>query len=234
MSGRAPGIPTRSMSVSTEPGQTALTAMPSARSSCGQRARQPDDAVLGGAVGGEPGRPLPPGDRRDVDDAAAAAGAHRRQKGARHEEGALEVRVDDGVPALERRLVEPGARDDAGVVDEDVGRAEPLAARRRRSARRRRGGRRRRRRRPAAAWRAQPATFAPASASSAGDGAADPARGAGHDGDLARERAGARAVGRASPLIARAPRGWPPRAGAPSRSGRSRISPTKALVTTPD
>ena len=46
----------------------------------GQRARQADDAVFGGAVRGQQRRPLPPGDRRDVDDAAAAAARASRAR----------------------------------------------------------------------------------------------------------------------------------------------------------
>ncbi len=46
MAGRAPGIPIRSMSVSTEPGQTAFTVMPSARTSAASARVRPTTPCL--------------------------------------------------------------------------------------------------------------------------------------------------------------------------------------------
>jgi hypothetical protein len=64
---------------------------------------------------------------RDVDDAAVARCLHSRHKCPRADEGAREVRVDDGPPVLVRDLLERTAHladDAAGVVDEDVDAAD--------------------------------------------------------------------------------------------------------------
>src|ERR1700743_2976412 len=108
-----------SMSVSTEPGQMAVTCRPTARTSSagaarehvgvdgagadgvdlqadvahllGERAREADDAVLGGAVGDEARGAEAAADGGDIDDAAVAALAQRRQEDAGDVEGAFEV-----------------------------------------------------------------------------------------------------------------------------------------------
>ena len=97
------------------------------------------DPGLGGAVVGLAEVAAQPGRRRDVDDAAVALLLHHRRRVAGAVERALEVhadhRVEVGLFHLDERLV----AHDAGVVHEDVDRAERVdrglhdAARRRRS-----------------------------------------------------------------------------------------------------
>ena len=65
-------------------------------------------------------------DRRDVDDAAEAALAHAVDDGSGHVEERVEVRVDDGVPLFRGHFVEHAVFGDAGVVDQNVHRAEVL------------------------------------------------------------------------------------------------------------
>ena len=58
--------------------------------------------------------------RRDVQDAAPAAGLHARQRAANGVEGRRQVERDDGVPAVDRELLDRGDMLDAGVVDQHV------------------------------------------------------------------------------------------------------------------
>src|SRR5207244_335593 len=65
--------------------------------------------------------------RRDVDDAPAALLPHHQlARRPRHQEGALEIRLDHPVPVLVLHANEESVASDAGVVDEDVEPAEPL------------------------------------------------------------------------------------------------------------
>src|SRR6266576_3356049 len=67
--------------------------------------------------------------RGDVDDPSVACRLHPGHDRPRADEGALQVRVDDSLPVLVRDLLERTADltyDAAGVVDEDVDRADPL------------------------------------------------------------------------------------------------------------
>ena len=106
--------------------------------------RERVDAALARPVGGEvPQRPRAH-DGRDVDDRAAACGAHQPRGLGRAEERPLEIRVDDPVPGLLARIVEVDPAGHAGAVDEHV---EPVEAARTARA----PGRRRRRRRRARA-----------------------------------------------------------------------------------
>ena len=159
---RARACPTRSMSVSTEPGADGVDGDAVGAQLLGQRARQADDAVLGGAVGGEPRRPLAPGDRRDVDDAAA-----RRARACPGRNARVTRKVPLRLASTTSSQVSTdsssrrAARHGAGVVHEQVRERRSAPARRPRSARPRRRAARRRPRRRGAACSAQPATVAP-------------------------------------------------------------------------
>ena len=87
-------------------------------------ARQHLQAALAGGVGRGPGPRDLRLQRGDVDDLAAAALDHPAGGGAADQEGAGEVRLDDAVPLGLGELEQRRAVLDAGVVDEDVERAE--------------------------------------------------------------------------------------------------------------
>ena len=72
-----------------------------------------------------------PGDRRNVDDAAAPARDHASRKGDTGHIGAALIDADDVVPGRHRQIVRPHRHlDDAGAVDENVDRpAFPLDGR---------------------------------------------------------------------------------------------------------
>src|SRR5690606_32319189 len=61
-----------------------------------------------------------------VDDAAEALLGHVRLGRPAHQEGAAQVHVHHGVPVLLGHLEQEVVPDDAGVVDQDHRRAEPL------------------------------------------------------------------------------------------------------------
>ena len=96
----------------------------------GERARQMDEPGLRRVVGRHLADRAQAQDRGDVDDAARPLVGHPALgRALRHQPGAAQVGVDDGVPVLLRHL-ERGLHDrDAGVVDDDVDR--PSASRRR-------------------------------------------------------------------------------------------------------
>ena len=111
--------------VSTQPGQMALQVMPVGgldRHHLGQA----DKAVLGRDIGGL----LAAGDqavrRGDVDDAAPFALLHAGHRGADGVERRREVDRDDRVPFLDREILDIGDMLDAGIVHQDVDRAEAL------------------------------------------------------------------------------------------------------------
>ncbi len=82
------------------------------------------DAAAAGAVGREAGVAKDAGDGADVDDAAVAALDHTAGDGLGDEEAAAQVGVEDEVPVVPGD-VESGLADvAAGIVDEDVNRAE--------------------------------------------------------------------------------------------------------------
>src|SRR5439155_512484 len=83
------------------------------------RARQVDDAGLGGVVGRQPVVPGGPRDRRGVDDGPASLAAHDRQRVLHPEERAGQGDGDHAVPALERDLVQESHLGHAGIVDQD-------------------------------------------------------------------------------------------------------------------
>jgi hypothetical protein len=63
-------------------------------------------------------------DRGDVDDAAEFAGAHALDHLTGHIEQRAEIGVDDGIPLLQRHLVERAVLGDPGIVDKHVDRAD--------------------------------------------------------------------------------------------------------------
>ena len=78
------------------------------------RAGQRLHAGLGGAVGRDTWHRHAAEHRARRHDRASAGGAQERNRGAADEVGALEARVHDGVPVLDRELID-------GVVDLDAG-----------------------------------------------------------------------------------------------------------------
>ena len=66
------------------------------------------------------------GHAADIHDLAAALPFHRRIDRLRHQERTGEVGVDDFVPFRERHLLRRPADVDAGIIEQDVGAAEPL------------------------------------------------------------------------------------------------------------
>ena len=86
----------------------------------GGRLGEVDDAGLGGRVGGVAGRGAGALDGGDVDDAAAAAVLdHRPGHPLRAQQHVTEVRADQRVPAVGRRLEQRRPEHAARVVDED-------------------------------------------------------------------------------------------------------------------
>ncbi len=85
-----------------------------------QRARDAQDAALGGEVGARPGVGDERADRREVDDAALALGEHLATERLAAEVGALEVEVEDEVELVLREILGRGAKGRAGAVDQDV------------------------------------------------------------------------------------------------------------------
>ena len=83
-----------------------------------------DEAGLAGGVVRLAGEAHEAADRADVDDAAGALLDHGAEDGAGEIEGALEVRLEHGVPIAARHAHREGVAGDAGVVHEDVAAAE--------------------------------------------------------------------------------------------------------------
>ena len=109
----------RKRGVSIEPGAITLARIARAvldRDLAGER----DQAGLGGAVGGVALRALLAERRRGVDDRAAVAGEHVRDRGAARPEDRREVGRDREVPHLLGRVDEPPRHLDRGVVVEHV------------------------------------------------------------------------------------------------------------------
>ena len=108
------------------PGHTAFTRIWSARVIRRHAPRQPGHRGLGGVVLRRLAHARHGADRRDVDDAAAAALTDDRDRRFRAERVPLEVDAEDLVPALraglDHRVIEP----DPGVVHEDVEPAEAI------------------------------------------------------------------------------------------------------------
>ena len=78
------------------------------------------DGRLGGAVGGEAVHADRGGHRRDTDDRPPALGRHLRRDHGGQEEGGLHVDGDGGVEVGLGQLVGGTAREDPGVVDQDI------------------------------------------------------------------------------------------------------------------
>src|SRR4051812_347672 len=91
-----------------------------------QRFAERVQARLGRAVRRAAGERVLAGQAADVDDPAAAAAAHLGNRGARAVEDAAQVRVDHLAPVLDAHVAGVGEAADAGVVDQDVDRAEAL------------------------------------------------------------------------------------------------------------
>src|SRR5262245_36518420 len=64
--------------------------------------------------------------RDHVDDPPASGGDHALADHLRDEPGAVEVVVDDGIPALRRELLRALRKLSAGIVDEDVDASQPV------------------------------------------------------------------------------------------------------------
>ncbi len=92
--------------------------------------RQADDPVLGRDIGRDIGIARQAGGRSDIDDPRAGSLRFQvRQDCLRHLKDAGEVHRDHPVPQVERRLLKRSARAFAGVVDENVHRAEDASGR---------------------------------------------------------------------------------------------------------
>ena len=90
-----------------------------------ERFRQRDDAGLGRAVGRGIRIAFLAGDRRDVDDAAVAAGAHHRHDRPAAQKHAGQVDVEDAPPLVRRILPRRHVRaGDPGARDQDIDAAE--------------------------------------------------------------------------------------------------------------
>ncbi len=90
------------------------------------RLGEPDDGVLGGGVGGAPGRAELAGLRGDVHDVPAIARHHPLERQLRPKDDTVQVDVDHA-PRGQVVLVDEAAEvHDAGVVDEHVHRSELL------------------------------------------------------------------------------------------------------------
>ena len=83
-----------------------------------QRLTKEEVEGLGGAVDAVQGQRLAPGHRAGDDDRAPAAGTHAREKPARQHDGRHAVHLDHGAQAVGRELVEAPGVSEAGVVDE--------------------------------------------------------------------------------------------------------------------
>ncbi len=92
----------------------------------GQRLGEADDPGLGRRVVGLPRIAAPPDHARDAHDGAPAPFDHAAQHRLGDEEGALEVHRHDRVPLVLVHEQQDVVAGDAGVVDEDVHRAESL------------------------------------------------------------------------------------------------------------
>src|SRR5439155_22757905 len=94
----------------------------------GEDLREEDEASLRDGVGAKAGQALAAGDRAEIDDAAALTLLDERAAdGFRHEEGAVEVHVEDAPPLAlfeieERDAVAPATG--SGIVHEDVDASE--------------------------------------------------------------------------------------------------------------
>ena len=86
-----------------------------------------DQAGLAGGVVGLAGVADQADDRGDVDDARVLGFHQHAHEGFHGVEGALEIGVEHGVPVLLLHAHEQAVAGDAGVVDEDVHRAEFVA-----------------------------------------------------------------------------------------------------------
>ena len=112
------------ISVPNGPGQMALTVTPrSAHSSARTRVRLAMPA-LEAASGARPGSPIDAENQPEVDHPAPPARGHAGAEQPRAQERAFEVGVDGGVPVGFGELVAGPTDIDAGVVDQDVHRAQ--------------------------------------------------------------------------------------------------------------
>ena len=114
------------MSVSINPGATALTVIPRLASSRAERFRQTNQARLARGVVRLPGVADQSDDRADVDDAAAALLDHRAHQRLGEVEGAFQVRVQDRVPIVDRHAHAESIARHAGVVHQNVDASEVL------------------------------------------------------------------------------------------------------------
>ena len=114
--------------VSTQPGQMALTVTPVVAVSSAMLLVNPTMPCLARDVGRLLGRGHQAVGRSDVDDAAPVASLHAGQRQARGVERRAQVDRDDRVPAIGRKVLDFGDVLDAGVVHQDVERAELLLA----------------------------------------------------------------------------------------------------------
>ena len=125
---RPSSLSTRSVviSVSVTPGRDGVDADPARPELLRERPGQADQPGLGGAVGRRLGDAHLAEPRRDVDDRAAAALDHRRQRRAAGVERRRQVGPDDRVPFGRLDLEERPDLRQAGVVDEAVDPPEAL------------------------------------------------------------------------------------------------------------
>ena len=116
--------PFHTMSVAAKPGQMRVHGDALAGDLRRQRARETDQRVLGGRVGGDVGRAVKSGQRGDVDHPSPAALEHAGQHGLGHEIGPGGVHVQVALPLGERGPRERCGFGDARVVHQDVDGAE--------------------------------------------------------------------------------------------------------------
>ena len=106
--------------VRKKPGHTAETRMPNGCELVGQRLAEGDHSCLDRGVRRHGRWVHQPGQRGGVDDVTAALRLHHRDERAAPADDAEQVDVDDPLPLVDADHVDPPARRDAGVVDEDV------------------------------------------------------------------------------------------------------------------
>ena len=114
----------RFISVPNGPGQIALTVTPVPAHSRASTRVSDVTPALADAYGARPGSAMIRENRAQVDDAAPAALGHVRADGARAQEWPLQVRIEHRVPVGFAQLLDGTADVVAGVVDQDVDRAE--------------------------------------------------------------------------------------------------------------
>ena len=111
-------------SVRKGPGSTTVTWITEGFELGGKRLREAFYGELGGVVEAPPGRANESADRGEIDDMTGAALAEVREKGAGDADEAEDVGLEDGHELIFGSFLDGAGEAIAGVVDEDVDRAE--------------------------------------------------------------------------------------------------------------